>query len=231
MDLEPLDLTSKKDMELLENIANLERVVQRQVENNDFASAAEYTSQILGECPESVHHASLKIEYMLKASQLEDAVKYTEQLMRNPDFKKVPVIQGWRGRVLIYSGNEVTGKKILMEALKIDPDNSMLKTSVKNIKKSNDLKDEASKLFKESKVQEAIAKFKLCLEVDPLNLSFNSTIYLNLAIGLSKNKKNDDALNMLNKAITMNPNYAKAYVKRGEINQILENYQEAVRDF
>lgn len=29
----------------------------------------------------------------------------------------------------------------------------------------------------------------------------------------------------------MNPNYAKALVKRGEVNQILKDYEEAVTDF
>ena len=29
----------------------------------------------------------------------------------------------------------------------------------------------------------------------------------------------------------MNPDYGKAYVKRGDINQILENHEEALRDF
>ena len=35
----------------------------------------------------------------------------------------------------------------------------------------------------------------------------------------------------LNRAIKYNPKYAKALVKRGEINLILENYNEAIRDF
>jgi len=29
----------------------------------------------------------------------------------------------------------------------------------------------------------------------------------------------------------MNPNYAKALVKRGEVNMMLKEYEEAVRDF
>jgi len=35
----------------------------------------------------------------------------------------------------------------------------------------------------------------------------------------------------LNKAIKYNPKYAKALVKRGEVNLVLENYNEAIRDF
>lgn len=93
------------------------------------------------------------------------------------------------------------------------------------------MKDEATRLFKSGSIDSAIQKFRECLNIDPLNLSYNAIIHLNIAIGLSKKGKNEDALSELNKATEMNPNYAKAYVKRGELNQTLENYDEAVRDF
>jgi len=63
------------------------------------------------------------------------------------------------------------------------------------------MKDEASDLFKKSKLDEAIAKFKECLEIDPLNIHYNATIYLNIGIALNKQKKNEEALAHLNKAV------------------------------
>jgi len=54
---------------------------------------------------------------------------------------------------------------------------------------------------------------------------------LNKAICETKLNKTEDALKSLNIAIKMNPNYAKALVKRGEVNQMLKDYEEAVRDF
>jgi tetratricopeptide (TPR) repeat protein len=48
---------------------------------------------------------------------------------------------------------------------------------------------------------------------------------------LCKLKKFEEALTHLNKAIALNPQYAKALVKRGEVNQRLENYEEALKDF
>lgn len=67
--------------------------------------------------------------------------------------------------------------------------------------------------------------------MDELNINYNSTIYLNIAIGFSKQKKNDEALKMLNRAIQFNPKYAKAYVKRGDVNTDLGNHEEALRDY
>lgn len=90
----------------------------------------------------------------------------------------------WRGRIIYYHGNDVQAKKQLMAALEQDPDNEMIKRSIRNMKKSNDLKEEASALFKKGEVQAAIDKFNDCLEIDELNIHYNATIYLNIAIGM-----------------------------------------------
>jgi hypothetical protein len=39
-----------------------------------------------------------------------------------------------------------------MSALEMDPDNDEIKRAIKNIKKSNDLKEEASTLFKSGSI-------------------------------------------------------------------------------
>jgi hypothetical protein len=39
-----------------------------------------------------------------------------------------------------------------MQALEMDPDNEDIKKAIKNIKRSHDLKEEASKLFKDGKI-------------------------------------------------------------------------------
>lgn len=80
------------------------------------------------------------------------------------------------------------------------------------------MKESASELFKKNSMDEAIEKFRECLSVDALNLNYNATIHLNIAIALNKVKKNEEALDELNKAVLLNPAYTKAYIKRGEVN-------------
>ena len=60
--------------------------------------------------------------------------------------------------------------------------------------------------------------FNACLEIDPLNLSYNSTVCLNKAICQVKLNKNEEALATLNLCLKMQPDYAKALVKRGEVH-------------
>ena len=96
---------------------------------------------------------------------------------------------------------------------------------------STDLKEKAGEYFKKQEFQAAIDQFGECLELDDLNVTYNATIYFNMALASQKLKKNEDALKCLNKAVTYNPKYAKAFYKRGAINQLLENHEEALQDF
>lgn len=63
-----------------------------------------------------------------------------------------------------------------------------------------------------------------CLELDPHNSSYNSTILFNKALALTKLNKNEEALVDLNVALELNPDYLKAQAKRAEINLLLEKY-------
>jgi tetratricopeptide (TPR) repeat protein len=85
------------------------------------------------------------------------------------------------------------------------------------------LKEEGTSLYKKNEYQKSIDKFTQCLALDEHNLMYNATCHLNIALGLIKLKKYEEALGHLNKGIALNPNYAKALFKRGEVNQKLEN--------
>jgi len=80
-------------------------------------------------------------------------------------------------------------------------------------------------------LDEAIAKFDECLQLDPLNLNYNATILLNKSIALGKQGKKEESLAALNKCLKMNPRYAKALVKRGEVNEALGDWEDAVSDY
>lgn len=82
-----------------------------------------------------------------------------------------------------------------------DPTNKNYLEIMRNLNKSVALKEEANKLVKENKLDEAVAKFKECLEIDQNNISYNSIINMNMAITLSKQKKFEEALKAVNQCI------------------------------
>jgi len=120
---------------------------------------------------------------------------------------------------------------MLKEALNRDPDCNEAKIAIKMVKVTKANKEEAGALFKADKLDEAIEKFDECLQLDPLNLNYNATILLNKSIALVKQEKKELALASLNKCLRMNPKYAKALVKRGEVYSALGDWEEAVNDY
>lgn len=70
-----------------------------------------------------------------------------------------------------------------------------------------------------------------CLQFDPLNNGFNMTILYNKACALSKVQQNEEALIALDKAISMNKEYVKAYFKKGDILLSIEKFDEAIREY
>lgn len=54
-------------------------------------------------------HALQKLEFLLRASKLSDAVTYSQQVAQT--FKNSAAIQAMRGRIIFYNGNESLAKK------------------------------------------------------------------------------------------------------------------------
>ncbi len=73
--------------------------------------------------------------------------------------------------------------KHLKESLRHDPDNVACQRALKQVRRGEAGKQEATDLFKGGKFEEAIAKFGECLVIDPLDKSYNSNIYFNRAMG------------------------------------------------
>lgn len=101
------------------------------------------------------------------------------------------------------------------------------------LKKVNQMKEEAAEVFKAGKFQEAIDRFRECLEVDEFNSNMNATICLNMALCHLKldQPQKDEAMRLLNRAIKFNPKYAKAYIKRGDLYLQMEEYNEAINSY
>jgi tetratricopeptide (TPR) repeat protein len=68
------------------------------------------------------------------------------------------------------------------------------------------------------------------LELDTNNNTFNSTIYANRALCLQKKSQLIDALRDINKSISLNESYWKAYYRRATINLALNNVVKAKDD-
>ena len=77
----------------------------------------------------------------------------------------------------------------------------------------------------------AAGLFTQCLEIDPLNGTYNQAVYYNRACANQKLRKYEEALADCDLAIGLNKEYAKAYLKRGDIKMDQEQWEEAVHEY
>ena len=119
----------------------------------------------------------------MRAFKFEEANTYSARIQKSgEDLANHPLFLMWRGKTLIYTGAEVLGKKHLQQAMQYDPDLTECMHLLKAQKKGLAAKEEAAVIFKEGRFAEAIEAFEACLELDPLNSAYNSTLLLNIAI-------------------------------------------------
>ena len=217
------------EIKKLKELDETQEAIDKAVMRKNWNSALYFTNEKLRSWPAGIKLKLDKFKYLLESGNNEEANKYSQEIF--DEFSTNPKYLYMKGLWYINEGNFNTGKKFFAQALKCDPDYLECQKALKKVKKTDSMKEEATNYFKEGDYENAIKGFTEWLELFPNNKSYNSAIYLNRSICYSKLKQQDNALKDINKAIECNPDYAKAYVKRGEINTELENLEEAVRDF
>jgi DnaJ family protein C protein 7 len=133
--------------------------------------------------------------------------------------------------VTYYKGNITEAEKTLERCRVIDPTFKAGQDFIKSIKRFEQAKDEANQLFSAKRTSEAIAAYSECLKFDEFNKYYNSIILSNRSACYITNKEYIKALTDINKAIDLNPDFAKAHARRGNIRYHLEEYSEAMKDY
>ena len=123
------------------------------------------------------------------------------------------------------------GKKHMRQALSIDPDNTLIAKFWKSMTTSEKIKEQANEEFKLQNFDAAIELYNSCLEFDPLNSEYNQTVLYNRACAYNRKGQNDLAMADLDEAIKCNPEYAKAYFKKGDIKLEMKLYDEAIGEY
>lgn len=218
----------KEDLRMLADYQNIVRMIEQAVGRKDWRQAVFQSRQALQLCPQGETLILNNLEYMLNNNSIISAHKYSQDIFDK--YNHVPRFLYLKGMVYINQGNVDMARKFFSSVLKQDPDYVPAQKAFKNLKKAENMKKEAGDLFKAHKYQEANDMYSECLKLLAGNGHYNSPIYLNRAMTFSKMKKFEDALTDLNKAIELNDQYNKAFVKRAEIHKELEQFQEAVYD-
>jgi DnaJ homolog subfamily C member 7 len=139
-----------------------------------------------------------------------------------------------RGRILYLMGDVESAVKHLQQAVRSDPDNTKIRSAYRKVRDIEERKEAGTQAFKQGLMPEAIDAWSTCIGLASDNDVYVSKVYLNRATALSKIKKYDEAIRDCNKAISIDAEYAKAIMRRGDCFSALggaENLQKAIADY
>ncbi|KAE8726278.1 NAD(P)-binding Rossmann-fold superfamily protein [Hibiscus syriacus] len=99
----------------------------------------------------------------------------------------------------------------------------------KALSQANDAKMEGNKLFRNGQYEEALLQYEIALQVTaemPSASEIRSICHSNCAVCFMKL----ETIKECSKALELNPSYIKALVRRGEVHEKLERFEEAIAD-
>ncbi|XP_017893186.1 tetratricopeptide repeat protein 1 [Ceratina calcarata] len=104
------------------------------------------------------------------------------------------------------------------------------KESLKN--EAEECKTKGNEFFNKGEYQEAISMYTQGLQTCPLAYSKErSILYANRAAAKSKSLDQESAISDCTKAIELNPDYVKAYVRRAQLYEASDKLDEALEDY
>lgn len=199
-------------------------------ERGNWTRCEELCDKLIKECPEFTNLKLIYVDTLLKNAKISQAIdflinKVSADEKANEEFEYLLVL------AFYYDGKYDKARKLLGTILQKSRDNEKLNHLWKVLKEIEKEKEAANESFKNGKYQEAIEMYTKLLDLDPDNRVFNATIVANRALCHQKLGNNMEALKDVNKSISLNENYTKAYIRRGNIYMTLKMYEEAKWDF
>lgn len=120
--------------------------------------------------------------------------------MRNSTVGDVDLLR-LRARYFYASGDTENSVKHLVNALKMDPDNSQVRTFYRQVKDINEKKESGNAMFRDGLFSDALGCWKLAIDADPHNAAVASKLYCNRATALSKLEKFEESVEDASRAI------------------------------
>ena len=99
-------------MKKLADLKITETLMKKAISEELYDKAVTNLNALLLDCTQSVYHVCLKIECLLNGFRFEEAKNFSAIIMKKGGhFITNPKFLCWRGKVLIYIGADIMGKK------------------------------------------------------------------------------------------------------------------------
>lgn len=235
---DPTNAAARADLQTVKlNVRRLE-AARSSFASGNLKEASALALKISDESPACREALMIRAECLVGLSEFDDAYALTTRILRGDEGEKRHdhALLNLRAKILFEQERFDQCMKHLQEVLRENPDDSSAAKLLKRVKKIQRLKNEGDENFKASKHQEAFDSYSACLlETEGTSLvQFKSKLFCNRAAALSSLALYEEAISDCDKAIELDPAYAKAYSRRALCLRALggkERLQRAVFDY
>lgn len=175
----------------------------------------------------------MRLDVLVDLRRLEEAHNLSNSLLRQSGSNDSELLLA-RAKILYYRGDLENALKHLQQIMRTDPDNANCRNMLKRVRGVDELKRGGDDLYRKGLYAEALEHWSSCISLDPLNSVVVAKVYFNRANALSKLRRHEEAVNDCTSALSLDKEYAKAYIKRADCNHIIggENrIQQAIDDY
>ncbi|XP_022103561.1 dnaJ homolog subfamily C member 7-like isoform X2 [Acanthaster planci] len=228
-DFEPQNKQAQSELRAAKLVQHHDQDGHKAFEAGDFRKVVYNMDRAIDHSPACTKFKVKRAEALAKMRRITEASQAINAvLMREPRNADAIYV---RGLCLYYQDNMDKAIQHFQQTLKLAPDHSPARIAFKKCKLLKSKKEEGNEMFKRGNYQEAYGLYTEALQVDPLNVNTNAKLYCNRATVCSKLNKPDQGILDCNKALELDPDYLKAFMRRAKCYMETEQYEEAVRDY
>ncbi|CAH1788409.1 unnamed protein product [Owenia fusiformis] len=229
LQLEPKNKTAKTELLCAETVARLTEEAEKDYTKRDFRRVIFCMDRCLEHSSACHKFKIMKAESLALLGRYQEAQELANEIVQsdrmNPDAVYV------RGMCLYYQDSVDKAFQHFQQVLRLAPDHAPAKQIYKKAKSLLAKKEEGNTAYKANKLETAYLLYTEALAIDPDNKFTNSKLYNNRATVCAKLGKTEQAIEDCDKAIELDDNYLKAYMRRAKCYLDSEQYEEAVRDY
>lgn len=231
--LEPHDSSHKAELKHIESLIEDYNKCEEYDKEKKFPDLEEKAEKLLKEASNFTTLQKLYLKALMENCKLKEAISFINTQVPSDIKDRDKDFQYMLAKSLYFKGDYEDAGKEVSKLLKEMQDEKYLELK-QHIDKLPEARKAANQLFKDKKYEEAIAEYTKLLEFDNENKNLKSIVLTNRALCHKNIGKTEEALKEAlkdtNEAISCNPNYATAYLRRGLIYQELKMWDDAKND-